>query len=184
MPCEWELGGDNLPGGRTSSGPLAATTGADSGRTSNTNCGEDTSNPLVIPGGGGNVVGEGPTCHGAEENPPRVGNKSNHRNSSGGGNRTSNTLAVASVGVPSCRSPVNTTLYHVAHCTCELCRRERSLRVPGPPARPTFKFVGAEPRLVSATLQAHQFKRHGGRRAARGGARAAWRLLWSSQHLR
>lgn len=76
--------------------------------------------------------------------------------------------------------PVNTTLYHVARCMCEPCRRERSRRVPGPPAPPTFKIVGVEPRLVSATLSAHGFRRQEGGRVAGGG----WRLLWSSQHLR
>lgn len=99
-------------------------------------------------------------------------------------NTNTNALAARHSGVSSFCSPTNTTLYHVASCTCELCRRERSRRVPGPPARPTFKFLGAEPKLVSATLQAHQFTRHTGARAARGGARATWRLLWSSQHLR
>eukprot|EP00752_Nemacystus_decipiens_P009213 g8229.t1 len=95
-----------------------------------------------------------------------------------------NTLAARHSGVTSCCSPTSTTFHHVASCTCELCRRERARRIPGPPARPTFKFVGAEPKLVLATLQAQRFTRHTGARAARGGAGATWRLLWSSQHLR
>jgi len=161
MSCDRRKGFDNLSRGRTSSGPLVAGAGDDSGSNSNAECGL-----------------------GAVANPPLICNKSIQRNGSGGGNSNKNTLAVASVGVSSCRSSVNTTFYHVDRCTCELCRRERSTRVPGPPARPTFKFVGSEPRLVSATLQAHQFRRHAGRRAARGGTRATWRLLWSSQHLR
>lgn len=77
-------------------------------------------------------------------------------------------------------SHVNTTRHHVSLCMCEMCRRARSKRAPGPPPPPTFKIVGSEPRLVSATLQAHGFKKQARRRAARGD----WRLLWSSQHLR
>jgi len=184
MSCDRRKGFDNLSRGRTSSGPLVAGAGDDSGSNSNAECGGDTRNPQAVPGKEGKIVDEGPGCLGAVANPPPICNKSIQRNGSGGGNSNKNTLAVASVGVSSCRSSVNTTFYHVDRCTCELCRRERSTRVPGPPARPTFKFVGSEPRLVSATLQAHQFRRHAGRRAARGGTRATWRLLWSSQHLR
>lgn len=77
-------------------------------------------------------------------------------------------------------SHVDTTRYHVSLCMCELCRRARLRRTPGPPPPPMFKIVGSEPRLVSATLQAHGFKKQGKRRTARG----EWRLLWSSQHLR
>lgn len=85
---------------------------------------------------------------------------------------------------PSSSSPVNTMAYHVAGCMCELCRRERSRRVLEPPGLPTFKVVGAEPRLVLATLEAHRFKRHTRGLADRGGQKASWRVLWSSQHLR
>lgn len=81
-------------------------------------------------------------------------------------------------------SPVNTMAYHVAGCMCELCRRERCRRVLEPPGQPTFKVVGVEPKLVSATLEAHRFKRHTRGLADRGGQRPAWRVLWSSQHLR
>lgn len=85
---------------------------------------------------------------------------------------------------PSSSSPVNTMAYHVAGCMCELCRRERSRRVLEPPGQPTFKVVGAEPRLVLATLEAHRFKRHTRGLADRAGQKAPWRVLWSSQHLR
>lgn len=156
--------------------------------------------PVVI--GEGGIIGteEGDGCHGEMEQSPHdypaaqkgcsnsltTGSDSNNavddnNKSSGGGD---NTLAAGYVGVSSCRSPANPTLYHVTSCTCELCRRERSRRLPGPPARPTFKFVGVEPKLVSATLQAQKFARYKGARASRGGARTTWQLLWSSQHLR
>ncbi|CAM9200114.1 unnamed protein product [Ectocarpus fasciculatus] len=85
---------------------------------------------------------------------------------------------------PSSLSPVDTTSYHVATCMCELCRRGRAKRIPGAHASPTYKFVGVEPRLVSATLQAQRFRRHPRGRASRVGEKASWRLLWSSQHLR
>lgn len=81
------------------------------------------------------------------------------------------------------------TSYHVASCMCELCRRARAKRKPGPPTRPTFKIVGPEPTLVSATLEAHGFKRGGGKngrgaRRGKGTGSTPWRILWSSQHLR
>ena len=115
-----------------------------------------------------------------------TGRNNDNNNADDGDDEDDNThtLATGYSVISPCCSPTNTTHFHVARCTCELCRRERARRVPGPPARPTFKFVGAEPKLVSATLQAQRFTRHTGARAARGGARAAWRLLWSSQHLR
>ena len=81
-------------------------------------------------------------------------------------------------------SPVNTMAYHVAGCMCELCRRERSRLELEPPGQPTFKVVGVEPRLVSATLEAHRFKRHTRGLTDRGAQRATWRVLWSTQHLR
>ncbi|CAM9592709.1 unnamed protein product, partial [Hapterophycus canaliculatus] len=67
---------------------------------------------------------------------------------------------------------------------CEPCRRGRAKRGLRPPAPLTFKFVGAEPRLVSATLLAQQFRRHRQGGVASGGHKVSWRLLWSSQHLR
>lgn len=85
---------------------------------------------------------------------------------------------------PSSLSPVDTTSYHVATCMCELCRRGRAKRIPGAHAWPTYKFVGVEPRLVWATLQAQRFRKHPRGRASRVGNKAPWRLLWSSQHLR
>ncbi|CAM9216516.1 unnamed protein product, partial [Ectocarpus sp. 13 AM-2016] len=85
---------------------------------------------------------------------------------------------------PSSLSPVDTTSFHVATCMCELCRRGRAKRILGAQAWPTFKFVGVEPRLVSATLQAQRFRRHPWGRASCVGDKASWRLLWSSQHLR
>ncbi|CAM9736852.1 unnamed protein product [Ascophyllum nodosum] len=77
-------------------------------------------------------------------------------------------------------SPVDTTRYHVSLCMCECCRRERSRRPPGSSAPSTFKVVGSGPHLVLATLRARGFRRQGKRRATR----EAWRVLWSSQHLR
>lgn len=111
-------------------------------------------------------------------------NNNNNVSSSNSDNSTGNTRTVEHGGVSLCGSPVDTTLYHVARCICELCRRGRSKRTPGPPALPTFKFVGAEPRLVSATLQANQFRRHKEGCSSWGRRGAAWRLLWSTQHLR
>lgn len=110
---------------------------------------------------------------------PVYNNKNNKNNNCG----VSEALIVRQ-GFTSSSYPVKTTMYHVARCLCEPCRRERSRRVPGPPARPTFKTVGVEPRLVSTTLQIHGFKRQIGGRSARESVEAGWRVLWSSQHLR
>lgn len=81
--------------------------------------------------------------------------------------------------------PSDPDVHHVAGCICELCRRARRRRKPAPPGPPTFRIMGAEPALVSATLEARGFKREGRRGAGARRPRArAWRLLWSSQHLR